>query len=103
MKIEMGDVDLVVIIPFGVMISVIMVIAVVTMSHNQTDDQFQKHYDDIESKIVHMDCQQLRELRLDNISVAPFPDGINYGAHWSSVRDTYNALSCGTHWGFWED
>jgi len=70
--------------------------------YKQAQDQaWEKQYQDLSDKISHMDCPQLQKIRLDSIAGKPFD--APYGEHWGQIRDTYNALACGNHWGIWED
>lgn len=72
-----------------------------TPQKQASDQAYYKQYDELSDRISHMDCSQLQKIRLDSISGKPFD--APYGEHWGQIRDTYNALSCGNHWGIWED
>ena len=61
---------------------------------------FETKWNQVQTQITQMNCQQLQKLRLDHIAGK---DITPYGDHWDSVRDSYNALSCGTHWSYWEN
>jgi len=77
------------------------VIYSLTPEKQASDKAYSKQFDELSDKISHMDCSQLQKIRLDSISGNPFD--APYGEHWGQIRDTYNALSCGNHWGVWED
>jgi hypothetical protein len=72
-----------------------------TPEKQASDMAWEKQYNNLSTKISHMDCSQLQKIRLDSIAGKPFD--ASYGEHWGQIRDTYNALSCGNHWGIWED
>lgn len=62
--------------------------------------QFEVKWQHDQQSITKMNCQQLQQIRLDKISgknISPYAD------HWDTVRDTYNTLSCGVPWNWWED
>lgn len=95
-------------IPLGIIFMsipfIILAFAIIynfTPEKQASDQAWQKQYDSLTLKISKMDCKQLQQIRLDSIAGKPFTE--SYGSHWGQIRDTYNALSCGNHWGLFED
>lgn len=86
----------------GVFVAIIIGVTLYTFSPDQVAKNkiWADKYNALEKQIDSMSCQQLQQIRLDSIAKK---DVSEYNNHWGTIRDMYNALSCGNHWSSWED
>jgi hypothetical protein len=89
---------LIIVVPFGLIGG--SIIYSLTPQKQAEDQAWNKNYALLEKKITNMNCNQLQQIRLDSIA---HKDVSEYTNHWATIRDMYNALSCGNHWSVWED